>query len=280
MTLAHKLPAWLRLRLRSLRDALRRRLARWRVRPPVGWARLGSLNRVTPISRAFGFDRGTPIDRYYIERFLSEHAADIRGRVLEVGDDGYMRRIGGERVTQREVLHVSPGNPQATLVGSLETGEGLAGREYDCFILTQTLHCIYDMRAAVRTLHRVLAPGGVALVTLPGLSQISRYDADRWGDYWRLTPLAARRLFEESFDPDQIDMRVYGNVLTATAFLYGLALEDLPGRALEHNDADYPLIICLRARRADNRDVGRILARSRAKKRPQARSGIMRDRGA
>jgi len=254
MTLARMLPAGLRLRLRSLRDALRRRLARWRVRPPVGWVRLGGLNRVTPISRAFGFDRGTPIDRYYIERFLSDHAADIRGHVLEVGDDGYMRRFGGERVTQREVLHVTPGNPQATLVGSLETGEGLAGREYDCLILTQTLHCIYDIRAAVRTLHQVLAPGGVALVTLPGISQISRYDADRWGDYWRLTPSAAHRLFEEFFAHQQIDMRVYGNVLTATAFLQGLALEDLPPHALEHDDADYPLILCLRVKQVMTRE--------------------------
>ncbi|OGO46359.1 MAG: hypothetical protein A2Z30_07075 [Chloroflexi bacterium RBG_16_64_43] len=194
------------------------------------------------------------MDRYYIERFLSEHAVDIRGRVLEVGDDGYMRRFGGDRVTQREVLHVSTGNPQATLVASLETGQGLAGREYDCLILTQTLHCIYDMRAAVRTLRRVLAPGGVALVTLPGISQISRYDADRWGDYWRLTPLAAHRLFEESFAHEQIDMRVYGNVLTATAFLQGMALEDLPRHALEHDDADYPLVLCLRVRQSATRE--------------------------
>jgi len=253
MTLARMLPAGLRLRLRSLRDALRRRLARWRVRPPVGWVRLGGLNRVTPISRAFGFDRGTPIDRYYIERFLSEHAADIRGHVLEVGDDGYMRRFGGERVTQREVLHVTPGNPQATLVGSLETGEGLAGREYDCLILTQTLHCIYDIRAAVRTLHQVLAPGGVALVTLPGISQISRYDADRWGDYWRLTPLAAHRLFGEVFDHEQIEVRVYGNVQTAAAFLHGLSLEDLPRRVFDYDDADYPVLICLRVQRTGAR---------------------------
>lgn len=254
MTIVRLLPAGLRLRVRSWRDTLRRRLARWRVRPPVGWVRLGNLNRMTPVSRAFGFDRGTPIDRYYIERFLIEHASDIRGRVLEVGDDSYMRRFGGDRVTQREVLHVSPGNPRATLVGNLETGQGLAGREYDCLILTQTLHCIYDMHAAVRTLRRVLAPGGVALVTLPGISQISRYDADRWGDYWRLTPTAAHRLFEECFAHEQIDMRVYGNVLTATAFLQGMALEDLPRHALEHDDADYPLILCLRLRQSASRE--------------------------
>lgn len=254
MTIARLLPAGLRQRVRSLRDALRRRLARWRVRPPVGWVRLGSVGRVIPISRAFGYDRGTPIDRYYIERFLGEHAADIRGRVLEVGGDEYMRRFGGDRVTLREVLHVSPGNPRATIVGSLETGQGLAGRMYDCLILTQTLHCIYDVHAAVRTLRRVLAPGGVALVTLPGISQISRYDADRWGDYWRLTPIAAHRLFEETFAREQIELRVYGNVLTATAFLQGMALEDLPRHALEHDDADYPLILCLRVRQAATRE--------------------------
>ncbi len=255
MTIARLLPAGLRLRLHSLRDALRRRLAPWRVWPPVGWVRLGSLNRVTPISRAFGFDRGTPIDRYYIEGFLELHADDVRGRALEVGDNHYTRRYGAGHVTRSDVLHVTSGNPLATIVGSLETGEGLAGREFDCLILTQTLHCIYDMRAAVRTVRRVLAPGGVALVTLPGISHISRYDADRWGDYWRLTPIAARRLFEEYFAHEQIDMRVYGNVLTATAFLEGMALEDIPRHALEHNDADYPLIICLRVKQAAMREI-------------------------
>jgi hypothetical protein len=206
-----------------------------------------------PISRAFGFDRGTPIDRHYLERFLTEHAADIGGRVLEVGDDTYTRRFGGNRVTQREVLHVTPGNPQATLVGSLETGEGLAGREYDCLIITQTLHCIYDMRAAVRTMRGLLAAGGVALLSIPGISQISRYDADRWGDYWRLTPQSTHRLFEEVFDHKQIEMRVYGNVQTSAGFLHGLSYEDLPPRSFDYDDADYPLLICLRVKQTSAR---------------------------
>jgi len=253
MMFLRKLPAGVRLPLGRLREALRRRAARWRVRPPVGWVRFGSFGRVHPISRAFGFDRGTPIDRYYLERFLNEHAADIRGRVLEVGDDTYTRRFGGERVMQREVLHVTPGNPRATLVGNLETGEGLAGRTYDCLILSQTLHCVYDLRAAVRTLHGLLAPGGVALVSIPGISQISRYDADRWGDYWRLTPLAAHRLFGEVFEHEQIEMCVYGNVQTATAYLHGLSLEDLPRRAFDYDDADYPVLICLRAQQTGAR---------------------------
>ncbi len=247
MIFLRKLPSGIRRPLGRLREVLRRRAARWRVRPPVGCVRLGSFGRVHPISRAFGFDRGTPIDRYYIEHFLDQCARDIRGRVLEVGDDAYTRRFGGARVTQCDVLHVTPGNPQATLVGNLETGEGLAGRTYDCLILTQTLHCVYDLRAAVRTVRGLLAPGGVALVTLPGISQISRYDADRWGDYWRVTPLAARRLFEGSFEAGEIDVRGHGNALSAVALLQGLATEDLPPHVLEAHDSDYPVIVHVRA---------------------------------
>ncbi len=60
--------------------------------------RFGSLHRLKPVSRLFGFDRGQPIDRYYIEHFLQSHVNDIRGRVLEVGDRDYMCKFGGNRV--------------------------------------------------------------------------------------------------------------------------------------------------------------------------------------
>ena len=68
--------------------------------PPVGWVNFGRLSSTIPISRNFGLDRGTAIDRYYIEKFLAEHAADITGHVLEVGDDAYSRRFGSN-ITRR-----------------------------------------------------------------------------------------------------------------------------------------------------------------------------------
>src|SRR5262249_6056962 len=92
----------------SLARSILGRLQNWRPRdtkPPIGRVRFGSFRRVTPISREFGFDRGLPVDRYYIEQFLSVHADDIRNRVLEIGDDTYMRRFGGSRVTKGDVLH-------------------------------------------------------------------------------------------------------------------------------------------------------------------------------
>jgi SAM-dependent methyltransferase len=210
----------------------------------VDW---GSLRRLTPISAVFGLDRGGCIDRYYIERFLGEHAADVRGRVLEVAEDTYTRRFGGDRASRSDVLQVPPGNRRATIVGDLTDGAGLESDSFDCVILTQTLLVIYDIHAALRTLHRILRPGGTVLATVPGISQISRYDMERWGDYWRFTTLSAQRLFEEVFPAEMVAVESHGNVLVAAAFLYGLAVEDLRPAELETNDPDYQLLITIRA---------------------------------
>lgn len=215
-------------------------------RPPVGYVRFGSLRRVTPISHEFGFDRGRPIDRYYLENFLARHADDIRGRVLEVGDNTYTRQFGGNRVTSRDVLHVVGGNPQATFVGDLTCADHLPSDAFDCVILTQTLHLIYDVRAALKTLYRILKPAGVLLATAPGISQISE---DQWGAYWcwSFTTLSARRLFAEVFPAASVEIEAHGNVLAAAAFLYGLATQELHKAELDHRDPCYEVLITVRA---------------------------------
>lgn len=232
----------MRKRFYRLWTFLRRTVNRWRFWPP------GILPLpAEPASRRFAFDRGTPIDRLLIERFLERHAEDIRGRALEVENGGYLRKFGGDRLARIDVLHAVAGNPEATIVGDLASGEGLPWGVFDCLVLTQTLHVIYDIHAVVKNIHRMLKPGGVALVTIPGISQISRYDADRWGDYWRMTPDAALRLFGESFRPEWIKVESYGNVRMAAAYLYGLAAEEIPESVLRETDRDYPLLICVRA---------------------------------
>ena len=238
------------LRLASLHSCLRVGLKRYTNR-----VRFGSLRRLTPISRTFGFDRGLPIDRYYIERFLSAHGGDIRGDVLEIGDDTYTRRFGGDRVKKSDVLHVSEENPKATIVGDLTCAAHIPSDSFDCVILTQTLHLIYDVRGALKTLHRILKPGGVLLATFPGISQMS-YDRWRESWYWAFTHLSARRLFEEIFPTANVNVEVCGNVLAAIAFLHGLATEELRQEELDYRDAHYEVSILVRAvkpGRCDNR---------------------------
>ncbi|MBU6461141.1 MAG: glycosyltransferase [Bradyrhizobium sp.] len=214
---------------------------------PIGSISFGDLRRLSPISRGFGCGRGRPVDRYYIESFLAQNASDIRGRALEVADNNYTVRFGGERVTRSEVLHLVSGNPAATIVGDLATGEGIPRSAFDCIILTQTLLMIYEVKQAVIHLRDALRPGGVALVTVPGISQISRYDMDRWGDYWRFTDVSARRLFSDVFGPENVTVVTYGNVLTSSAFLQGMAVQELRKEELDHYDEDYQVIIAIRA---------------------------------
>jgi SAM-dependent methyltransferase len=167
--------------------------------------------------------------------------------VLEIKDDDYTRRFGGDRVTRSEVLHVVPGNPKATIVADLTDADHVPSEAFDCIILTQVLPFIRDSRAAVRTLHRVLAPGGIVLATVPGISQIDRHEMDRWGDYWRFTSLSARVLFEDVFAPQLVSVEAYGNVLSAAALLYGLASTELRQEELDHRDPDYEVVITVRA---------------------------------
>jgi hypothetical protein len=218
--------------------------------PPVGRVNLGSLRRLEPISRDFGFDRGVPVDRFYIEQFLEDQREQIRGRVLEVADNTYTCRFGGERVSCSDVLDIHP-TEFSTLVGDLGTGEGIPTAAYDCIVLTQVLLLVYDIKAAIVHSYEALRPGGVLLATLPGITPLCRDHQGRWHDCWRVTAHSARRLFAEVFGDENVLVRTYGNVLTAVAFLQGLAVEDLHASELAHHDPAYEVTVAVRARRAE-----------------------------
>jgi SAM-dependent methyltransferase len=215
--------------------------------PPVGWIRFGSLRRLAPVSRHWGFNRGTPIDRFYIAEFVQAHQADIHGNTLEVGTDTYTRRFGGGRVVRGDVLHLLEGNPKSTIVGDLTQADHIESDRFDAVILTQVLPFIYECSSAVRSVFRILKPGGVVLVTVPGISQISRKDMDQWGDYWRFTSRSVSRLFCDVFGEANVKIDVYGNVLSAISFLHGLGAEELLPGELAHRDPDYEVIIAVRA---------------------------------
>jgi len=232
----------MRLRKRLFRGymELRRRLLGI---PGAGTIAWGDLRRLDPISRDFGTDRGLPIDRYYIEQFLAARATDVRGRVLEIGNDVYARRYGAERMTECDILHVGDGNPKATIIADLSHAPQIPDDLFDCVILTQTLHLIYDVHAALRTLYRILRPGGVLLLTVPGITPVPT--RSQWGHtwYWAFTPLSVGAGLREAFGKEDVTIGVHGNVLAATAFLQGLAAEELATDELDATDPDYPVIV-------------------------------------
>jgi SAM-dependent methyltransferase len=236
-----------RTSLRSFTVPISRFIRRRTCRPSLGGIVWGDLRKKKPISANWGFDRGLPIDRYYIDRFLANCIPDIKGHVLEIADDQYTRRFGGDRVTKSDILHDREGNPAATLIGDLQAAPHLQSEKFDCIICTQTFQFIYDLPAAIETLHRLLKPGGILLASIPGISKIERFEGHLRDDYWRFTTASARRLFESKWPASEIDIQSHGNIIATVAFLHGLAAQELSEDELDFCDANYQTIITIRA---------------------------------
>jgi glycosyltransferase involved in cell wall biosynthesis len=217
--------------------------------PAVGEVDLGHFSRIKPFSKEFGYDRGGPVDRYYIESFLDKEAESIQGRVLEIGDNNYTLSYGGNKVVCSDILHVDESNPNATLIGDISNAPQLPDNLFDCIILTQTLHLIYDFKGALTTCYRILKPGGILLLTVPGLTPI---DHGEWKNtwYWSFTDKAMHRLMDETFPGATTEVKPYGNVLVATAFLYGMGLQEVPLEKLAYNDPQFQVVVSVKARKA------------------------------
>jgi SAM-dependent methyltransferase len=233
-------------RLRRLRHSQRFR----RLRRP---AFLGTLRRTSPLSDGFGFDRGTPVDRYYIDRFIEENRGAIHGRVLEIKNSRYTHQFGSD-VVQRDVLDIDPANRNATIVADLAAADDVPADAFDCFILTQTLQLIFDARSAIFHAHRILRPGGVLLCSVPCVARITPGCID--SDHWRFTRASCSRLFDDVFPRDRVTVRTHGNVLTAIAFLTGMAAEELKQRELDYDDENFPLLVTVRAEKDHSAAAG------------------------
>jgi SAM-dependent methyltransferase len=208
--------------------------------------RFGSIRRLKPVDREFGFNLGTPVDRHYIEKFLDKHRHLIKGEVLEIGEDSYTSKFASAdfRLTILNVVE-----KDGCIRGDLESGSGIPENSFDCIIMTQTLPFIFDLGSAISNVYKALRPNGYVLATNPCISQISRFDMDRWGDYWRFTHLSLRKLFEQSFSKKEIEVTSFGNCLTATCFIQGIPAEKLSKMELEYIDRDYPVTLTVVAKK-------------------------------
>jgi SAM-dependent methyltransferase len=214
--------------------------------PSVGDIKPGDFKRLTPFSTEFGYDRGGPVDRYYIENFLKRESANIKGRCLEIGDNEYSLLYGGDKLTQSDILHIDETNKKATFIGDLSDAPQIPDNTFDCIILTQTLHLIYDFKGALNTCYRILKPGGVLLLTSPGITPIDHWDWKKtW--YWSFTDTALIRAVGEAFPKGNVDVATFGNVYVATAFLYGMGITEVAAEMMDHHDPHFQVIITVKA---------------------------------
>jgi SAM-dependent methyltransferase len=220
----------------------------------------GGLGGLSPITDNWGFARGQPIDRMYIERFLWQHRGEIRGHILEIGDNSYTIRFGEARVEKSIIADISEHNAKATIVADLTDAPQISDSIFDCVILTQVLVLVFDFDAALRTVSRILKPGGVALITVPGISQISTEPTESEAWSWSFYPKTLRRVLAKHFDPQNLIVESYGNVKTTISFLAGLAQEDLTSDDFQYNDSRYPLIVAARAAKPNRASAGQTVS--------------------
>jgi len=239
------LPAAVRARIRAVQRRYRLQSV------PVGTVNFGTLRRLSPISPVFGIDRDLlSVERYYIEKFLETHSADIKGRVLEMGDPRYTRKFGGAKVSKSDVLDYSAENREATIVADLTRADNIPDDSFDCIIATQTLQMIYDVQSAVGNLYRIVKPGGVVLATSHGISRIARREGiDPWGEYWHFTSQSKKHLFEPHFSAANVIVSSYGNVLSAISSLHGLSASELTPKEIDFCDPAYELLVTVRAQK-------------------------------
>ncbi len=196
-----------------------------------------------PLSTVYGFDRGQAADRKYIELFLAQNAERIQGRCIEIKDDAYLRRFGGGRVTKFDVLDINAENERANVLGDLQHLNMVPDESYECAIVTCTLQYLRDPRRGVCELHRIISSGGTLLVAVNCIAR--EETAGEGTDYWRFMPAGVSALFADL--SWEVEITRYGNALVGTAIWCGMAVEDLPRRAWQHDDPSWPCIVGVRA---------------------------------
>ena len=192
------------------------------------------------MSRTFGYERGLPIHRYYVQRFFETHSSQIRGRCLEFHDPGYVRRYGEGRPSRIDVLDLSEENPHATIVADITKPNDIPSDTFDCIVCVHVLHLVYEADVFTRELHRLLAPGGTLLVAVPGTSMID----PNWTEYRRWTALGVRTLLGQFFRPSDIRVEPYGNSLAAAAEMRGLASDEIAPWELNAKDELFQVEVC------------------------------------
>ena len=198
------------------------------------------------LSNDYGDSRGTPITRFYIQDFFLNLNHFDWGNCLEFGDNRYIKQFG-KNVTENHTFKFSNKfkHHDNIFYGDLTKFSTLPEKKFDLIVCTNVLNFIFDVKSAIRGIHRMLKKNGKCIVTVDGpSSHISRFDMERWGDFWRFTNLSAKKIFE------QLNFKVeknitYGNPYACSAQLNGFSTQDIDQSKLFPSDQDYQLLIAL-----------------------------------
>jgi hypothetical protein len=209
-----------------------------------GLPRWGNLRRTTPFSATYGFERGLPIDRYYLHRFLDAHREAITGRVLEVQNNSYTAQFG-HHVMSSDTFDIVPDFQPTYLCDFAHCGDILGDESYDCLLLPNCLPHFRELDTCLAQAIRIVRRGGTILASAGGLLPLTG-DVP---DYWRLSPDGWRERLGCAWRGADITVTGHGNCLVAIAASLGLAREELDEAELDIVDPRYPVLTTIACRK-------------------------------
>ena len=201
----------------------------------------GTMRRRFAICEWFGFSRGAPVDRYYLDRFVAEIRERVVGEVLEIGGRSANRELYGfPNVTRYQTLDMRPG-PGVDIVGDAHDPAIHPPDSVDSIVAFNVLeHCEQPWKV-VENMRLWLRRGGWAFCMVPNAQRIHAMPRD----YWRALPEAVQWMFR---DFSTREIRQYGNPTTVIAAYLGIAAEELSRDELDEIHLDYPVATCISAR--------------------------------
>jgi SAM-dependent methyltransferase len=130
--------------------------------------------------------------RHHQDLFLARHGAGRTGLVVELGGERDYDLGRHFPDADRHLVTNLVGRPDLRLD---LTALGLADGSVDTALCVSVLEHVDDLPAALTELRRIMAPGGVLLLTVPFL-----YPVHDTHDVWRVTPDAWSDLLGDDFE--------------------------------------------------------------------------------
>lgn len=142
-------------------------------------------------------------DRILLRRQVERLSARLTGTLLDVGGgDGKRYDDAAKGVTKRIRLEIDA-KFKPDIIGSAEAIP-LEAASVDSVLCTQVLEHVPHPWKALAEMHRVLKPGGMALITAPQMNELH----EEPHDYFRYTPFGLRSLCEDAgFRVVEMDQR-------------------------------------------------------------------------
>lgn len=199
--------------------------------------------RLIPFCPEFGTGRGGSISHEYVDRFVMKNRDRVFGRVLDFGNRSYEKHFDSSKIISYDVFDIVK-TPVCTLRGDIQNCPEIPKESFDVIICTQVLEHVAAPEKALSELYRLLAPGGLLLLSVPFHSFIHGSP----DDYWRFTPSALKKMVSR-WDFETVHYDGYGNTYAAGMYSLGLGLADISREMMESHDDREPLVLTCEARK-------------------------------